>query len=933
MAASRQPDEVAAVAGYEHKDIERRWQERWEVDGIYRSRVDWSRPKHYALTMLPYPSGDLHIGHWYPMTPSDARARFMRMKGFNVLFPMGFDAFGLPAENAAIKSNIHPAKWTWENIDRMRKQLRSMGTMFDWEREAISADPTFYRWTEWFFKRFFEAGVAYRGEALVNWSPTLQTVLANEQVSDGKDEREGQPVEQKLMAQWFFAITRYAEELLSFDGIDWPEAIRAMQTNWIGRSEGAEVVFHTEDGDEIPIFTTRPDTLWGATFMVLAPEHPLVEKLTTGPQRDRVEEYVREAGTRTELERMEHERDKTGLFTGGYAINPVNGEPIPVWVADYVLISYGSGAIMAVPAHDQRDFEFARKFDLEIVPVIHPAGADALSEPSMTESYVGPGQMVNSGPINGIETNLEKGRNNPSIAATIDWLEEGRIGTESVNYRVRDWLISRQRYWGAPIPMVYREDGEIEPVADGDLPVLLPEDEDFVPTGRSPLTYTEDFLRTEDSQGQPARRETDTLDTFMCSSWYYYRYLSPFYEDGPFDPEEAAYWLPVDVYTGGAEHATMHLLYTRFFTKVMRDLGMFDKTADAMRHHGRNPDGLFDEPIMLLRNQGQILGEEHAGDRLSIDGSHDGEGPFQAESVVVIEADDSATGDVVGELMSRVENLLEIRTDEGDLLSVDVAESADVNVPSIPGENTVRQLRHHLDVQRMSKTRGNTVNPDDLVTEYGADTVRTYMMFAFDWAKGGPWDSRGIVGARRFIEDVWKLGNVDYAEGDVIANSGTDLLRAVHQTIQKVEHDMTEFEWNTAVAALMTLRNDMQTVLKTASVSRSVWNEAITTLLLLLAPIAPHVTEELWHRRGNETSIHLEPWPVADSEVATDDTVTMVIQVNGKVRDRLEVPAGIDAATAEAAALATERIQAWLEKGEVRRVIARPPKLVNIVIG
>ena len=919
------------VADYNHQEIEKRWQERWEREGTYRSRVDWDRPKHYAVTMLPYPSGDLHIGHWYPMTPSDARARFMRMKGYNVLFPMGFDAFGLPAENAAIKSNVHPAKWTWENIARMRKQLRSMGTMFDWEREAISADPSYYRWTEWFFKRFFEAGIAYRGEAVVNWSPTLQTVLANEQVIDGKDEREGQPVEQRLMAQWFFAITRYADELLSFDGIDWPAAIRRMQTNWIGRSEGAEVVFKTEAGDEIPIFTTRPDTLWGATFMVLAPEHPLVSSLTTGDRRAEVEEYLEAAGGRTELERMEDERDKTGVFTGGYAVNPVNGERIPVWVADYVLLSYGSGAIMAVPAHDQRDFEFARKFGLRVAPVIHPAGAAPLDEPSMTESYVGPGVMINSGPIDGVETNVQKGRKNPSVAATIDWLEEHGTGREVVNYRLRDWLISRQRYWGAPIPILYKDDGSLEAVPDSDLPVLLPENVDFVPTGRSPLTYTDEFLNALDSEGQPARRESDTLDTFMCSSWYQYRYLSPGYDEAPFDPEEAAYWLPVDVYTGGAEHAVMHLLYTRFFTKVMRDLGMFDDTAEAMRTHGRDPDGVFDEPMLLARNQGQILGEEQDGDRIVADGSIEG-GRLLADSVAVDPHAEPGSAVVVGELMSRVENILDVRTDDGTAVTIEVADGAHIDIPSIPGENTVRQLRHHLDVVRMSKTRGNTINPDELVTAYGADTVRTYMMFAFDWAKGGPWDSHGILGARRFIEDIWKLGTAENEPSNVDVAGEASLRRLVHQTTQKVEHDLTEFQWNTAVAALMTLRNAMQPALRLGIVGDEVWTEVIETMLLLLAPIAPHITDELWHLRGNEGSIHLESWPEADAEIAREDTVTMVIQVNGKVRDRIEVPAGIDSAAAEVAALAADRVQSWLADGEVRRVIARPPKLVNIVV-
>jgi leucyl-tRNA synthetase len=583
--------------------------------------------------------------------------------------------------------------------------------------------------------------------------------------------------------------------------------------------------------------------LWGATFMVLAPEHDLVESLTSDEQRRSVEEYRAATARRSELERMETARDKTGVFTGGSAINPVNGERIPVWIADYVLLSYGSGAIMAVPAHDQRDFEFARAMDLPIVPVIQPPGREPLDGATMTESYVGPGVMVNSGPIDGIETTDAKGRLNPSISATIDWLEENNVGTEAVNYKVRDWLISRQRYWGAPIPMIYKADGTIEQVDD--LPVILPEG---LPRegAASPLTTYEPFLDTVDSEGEPARRETDTQDTFVCSSWYQLRYLSPAYPEGPFDPEEAAYWLPVDVYNGGAEHAVMHLMYTRFFTKAMRDLGLYDDTAAAMKEHGRDPEGLFDEPMLVLRNQGQILGE---------------------------------------------------------------------------------------DSQRMSKSRGNVVNPDDLVDRYGADTVRTYLMFAFDWEKGGPWDPHGIAGARRFIEDVWKLGTADYEATDVIDGASEALLRAVHQTIQKVDHDMLGFKWNTAVAKLMELRNTMLAALRLGDVNAEAWDEAVTTMLLLLAPIAPHITEELWHLRGNDESIHLRSWPEADAAIAAEDMVTLVVQVNGKVRDRLQVTPDIDEDAATEAALGAERVQPYLAEGEVRKVIARPPGLVNIVIG
>jgi leucyl-tRNA synthetase len=916
------------VTDYDHTIIEPAWQQRWDESGLYRARVDWSRPKHYALTMLPYPSGDLHIGHWLSMTPPDARARYMRMKGYNVLFPMGFDAFGLPAENAAVQRGLHPATWTRARVEYMRRQMKSMGTMIDWEREIVSCDPEYYRWTQWLFKQLYENGLAYRGEALVNWSPTLQTVLANEQVIDGKDERTGQPVVQKLMEQWFFPITRYADELLRFDGIDWPEPMRVMQTNWIGRSEGAEVVFPTPVGEGIPVFTTRPDTLWGATFMVLAPEHPMVDALTTDDRRPEVNAYRDQAARKTELERMEQGRAKTGVFTGGYATNPVNGEQIPVWVADYVLLSYGTGAIMAVPAHDQRDFEFARQFGLPIVPVIAPAGGDLVPGDEMVESYVGPGVMVGSGPIDGVATTLAKGRANPSIAATIDWLEAEGIGSESINYRLRDWLISRQRYWGAPIPIVYTGDGRIESVADQDLPVLLPEDVVF--DGTSPLGSYRPFLDTVDSEGHPARRESDTLDTFMCSSWYWFRYLSPHYDHGPFDPEEAAYWLPVDTYTGGAEHAVMHLFYARFFVKAMRDMGAFDDTAALMKEHGRDPEHQFDEPFLALRNQGQVLGEERTGDRLVVDGERV-DGRVVATSVRVDPTASTGDGVVVGELMRRTEAVLQVATDTGPV-TVEVPAVATIDIPSIPGTNDVNQLRHHLEVQRMSKSRGNVIDPDDLVVQYGADTVRTYLMFAYEWQKGGPWDSRGILGARRFIEDVWKLGKAGYAEVAVDPAATEQLERRLHQTIAKVGDDLEHVKFNTAIAALMSLRNELQRVVREGTVAAATWDFAVDTLLLLLAPFAPHVTEELWHRRRGGESIHLQAWPVADADKARDPTVVMVVQVNGKVRDRIEVSPSITEDEAVATALASERVARYLDGGEPRRVVARVPDVVNVVV-
>ncbi|HLU09069.1 MAG TPA: leucine--tRNA ligase [Oceanobacillus sp.] len=927
---------------YDPKSIEKKWQQRWEDDKLYRSKVDWSKPKHYALTMLPYPSGDLHIGHWFAMTPSDARARYMRMKGYNVLFPMGFDAFGLPAENAAIQRGIHPAEWTYKNIERMRGQLRSMGAMFDWEREAISCDPEYYKWTEWFFKQFYEENLAYRGEALVNWSDALQTVLANEQVIDGKDERLGQPVVQKLMTQWFFRYTHYAEELLNFDKLDWPEPIRIMQTNWIGRSEGAKVTFHTEQGDPIEIFTTRPDTLWGATFMVLAPEHPLVKKITTDAQREEVEAYVESTARATEIERTAENREKTGVFTGAYAINPVNNERIPIWIADYVLITYGSGAIMAVPAHDQRDFEFARKYKLPIRVVIQPEGEE-LDPDTMPEAYPHEGVMVNSGPFNGTKATNDKGRKNPAISAVIDWLEEQGYGKESINYRLRDWLISRQRYWGAPIPIIYRHDGGIETVPDDQLPVLLPTDVKITGVG-NPLRQHEAFVNTVDSDGKPAKRETDTMDTFMCSSWYHLRYLSPHYDKAPFDPEEAAYWLPVDVYTGGAEHATMHLLYARWFNKALRDLGVFDDTMEAMKRHGRDPDNLLDEPYILLRNQGQILGEERKGDVIVAVGRMDGNrliahyvevignDPAKIEAAQAMElssltSDATPTADavldsarVVGEIMKRTENILNVN-ENGTLRPVEVLPDAKIVIPNIPGPNTINQLRHHLEIQRMSKTKGNVVNPDELVAQYGADTVRAYLMFGFDWAKGGPWDSQNIQGVVRWLNDVWELvtAGPTAKTGDPAAER--DVERRVHQAIKKVSSSLEAFSFNTAVAALMTLKNDLRAAFRAGNIGEEMWREAVKTLLLLMAPITPHIAEELWTWLGLPYSIHLQSWPQYDEAKAAEEVTTLVVLKNGKPIDHISVPVGIQEEEAKQLALESKGARRILNGNQPKKVI------------
>ena len=811
---------------YNPGEIEAKWQQIWDDTALYRQVIDHDRPKFYALTMLPYPSGDLHIGHWYAMVPSDARARYMRMKGYNVLFPMGFDAFGLPAENAAIQRNIHPAIWTFANIERMRGQLRSMGAMFDWEREAVSADPSYYKWSQWFFKKLLEQGLAYRALAAVDFCPKCNTTLAREQVwgEDRHCERCGTPVTKKKMEQWFFKTTAYAEELLDFDQINWPERVKTMQINWIGRSEGAEVIFTTEQEDEIPVFTTRPDTLWGATFMVLSPEHPLVEKITTPAQAATVQAYCDQASRMTDIERESAKREKTGVFTGAYAINPVNRARIPIWIADYVLMGYGSGAIMAVPAHDERDFAFATQYGLPIVEVIRMPGRGDEDGP-LTEAYTSKteGNLVNSGPFSGTPTE-------GAAARVTAWLEEQGTGKFMVNYRLRDWLISRQRYWGAPIPIIYCVEHGPVPVPDVELPVELPTDVAFMPTGESPLRFHAGFLHaTCPICGQPGERETDTLDTFMCSSWYHYRYLSPKYDDGPFDPAEAAYWMPVDQYTGGIEHATMHLIYTRFFTKAMRDMGLVN----------------YDEPMLALYNQGMVLGEDN---------------------------------------------------------------------------------------EKMSKSRGNVVAPDELVAKYGADTVRTYLMFFAKWDQGGPWSYAGIKGPQRFLTDVWNLAQQEYQPAQIDADADRALRRKTHQTIRKVSADLESFSFNTAVAALMELRNAMEQAAKAANVAAASWTEAIHNMLLLLAPMAPHMTEELWAQRGHPYSIHQQAWPAWDAGIARDELITLAVQVNGKVRDKIEVDAGISEAEAQAAALASARVQEWLNGNPPRKVIVIPGRLVNIVV-
>ncbi len=829
--AAIQPTPRTEKAGrdvsYNPQAVESKWQAKWEADGLYRAMIDNSKPKHYALTMLPYTSGDLHFGHWYPMAPSDARARFMRMNGYNVLFPIGFDAFGLPAENAAIKRGIHPKIWTYKNIENMRRQLRTMGTMFDWEREAISADPEYYKWTEWFFIQLFKQGLAYRKMSAVDWCPNCNTTLAREQVwgENRVCERCGTPVIKKDLEQWFFKTTKYADELLNFDELDWPERVKVLQTNWIGRSEGASVIFKTEQGDDIEIFTTRPDTLWGATFMVFAPEHPLVDKVTTPEQREVVEAYKAQAARQSDIDREAVDKEKTGVFTGGYAINPVNDARIPIWIADYVLMSYGTGAIMAVPAHDERDFAFAKKYDLPIVEVIRPVGQDSILP------YTGAGVMVNSGPFDGTKVNTEKGRKNPGISAVIDWLEQKGIGKESVNYRYRDWLISRQRYWGAPIPMIHCEKHGWNPVPENQLPVLLPDDVEWKPTGESPLKLHPTWKNTTCPVcGEPAVRETDTMDTFMCSSWYHLRYLSPQYDKGPFDEAEYNYWMPVDTYTGGIEHATMHLLYTRFFHKALRDAGIVEGN----------------EPMLQLRNQGIILGED------------------------------------------------------GD---------------------------------KMSKSKGNVVAPDELVAQYGTDALRTYLMFAYRWQEGGPWNSQGIDGTSRWLRRTWALFTEDEKRPLGSPETLKVLRRKVHQTLRRVTRDFENFEFNTIISSLMELLNEMYKARDAGAVGSPEWSEAREIYLKMLAPVAPHIAEELWtNQLGKPYSIHQQAWPKVDEAAAKEDMIELPVQVNGKVRDRITVAADASEEEIKSAALASETVQRYLEGKEPKKVIVANRRLVSVVV-
>jgi leucyl-tRNA synthetase len=808
--------------------IDSKWQARWEQDGLHKVLDNDPRPKWYEMTMYPYPSGDLHIGHWYAMAPADAHARFRRMQGYNVLHPIGFDAFGLPAENAAISRGIHPYEWTISNIENMRRQLRSLGAIYDWDREVITCQPEYYRWNQWFFLKFFEKGLAYRAKAPVVWCPSCQTVLANEQVLNGACERCGTEITRRDLEQWFFKITEYADRLLDFSGLEeWPAKILSMQQNWIGRSEGVEISFDISavglDEKEIRTFTTRIDTLFGVTFVVLAPEHPLVPGLTTEDSQQAVDEYISKARQTSEIDRLASDKEKTGVFTGSYAVNRINGERIPVYIGDYVLTTYGTGAVMGVPAHDSRDFIFAQKYNLPIRIVIAPIEWNGQD---VSEAYIGEGFMTNSGAYDGM-TN-EEGK----TAIAID-LEKKDWGSRTVSFRIRDWLISRQRYWGTPIPMVYCDSCGVVPVPEADLPVLLPQDADFTPTGESPLAANEDFVKTTCPKcNATARRETDTMDTFMDSSWYMMRYLDPHNAKDPSNPKLLQKWMTVDQYTGGAEHAVMHLLYSRFFTKGMHDMGLVE----------------YDEPFLRLFNQGVILGADH---------------------------------------------------------------------------------------DKMSKSKGNVVNPDDFVGTLGADAVRCFLMFIGPWDQGGPWSDVGINGTARWLNRVWDIVARDASSLDTAATNAEmvrDTNRLLHQTVRKCHSDLDRFRFNTAIAVLMELTNHLNKVWADSSVDSKTWDGCTEKLLLMLAPMAPHMTEELWEMKGHPYSIHQQDFPTWDDDLAAEDVITLVIQVNGKVRDKIEVSANIEESEAQALAMASPKIQGFVAGKSVVKSVYVPGRLVNVVV-
>ncbi len=867
------------MSSYNPADIEPKWQKFWLENKTFKTDDnDKSKPKFYVLDMFPYPSSaGLHVGHPEGYTATDILARYKRMQGFNVLHPIGWDAFGLPAEQYAIKTGTHPRITTENNINRFRKQLQALGFSYDWDREVNTTDPKYFKWTQWIFLKLYEMGLAYEAFAPVNWCPELGTVLANEEVIDGKSEVGGFPVIRKPMRQWVLKITAYAERLLEdLDEVDWPESIKEMQRNWIGKSVGAEIDF-TIDGvnEKIRVFTTRPDTLFGATYMVLAPEHPLLDSIVSKEQSGAVQEYRESAARKSDLDRSELNKDKSGVFSGAYAINPVNRKKVPIWIADYVLMSYGTGAIMAVPGHDERDWEFAKKYDLPIIEVVEGGNVD---EAAFTDSE--DGVIVNSSndsfSINGLKVPEAKKK-------ITDWLHEKGYGEKSVNYKLRDWLFSRQRYWGEPFPVIH-VDNQPKPLPESVLPVSLPEVDTYQPTGtgESPLAIIDEWVNTEDPEtGKPAKRETNTMPQWAGSCWYYLRYIDPDYESGPVSKEKEKYWMPVDLYVGGAEHAVLHLLYARFWHKVLFDCGVVSTK----------------EPFQRLVNQGMILGE------------------------LEYTAFKNAAGEYVS--ASGIENF--DNQTPVKLTAEDVEKKGEDFV--IAGTDIVVDARSY----KMSKSRGNVINPDDVIKEYGADSLRLYEMFMGPLEQVKPWSTKGVEGVYRFLKRVWRLvinEETGALNEDVIdIEPDKDQLRILHQTIKKVTEDIEDIKFNTGVSSLMIFLNEAN---KWDQKPVSVLNKFI----VILAPFAPHIAEELWNRLGNTQSLAYEKWPEYKKEYLVSETKMYAVQVNGKVRGQIEVPT--DKATDKdfvlTAAKENEGVAKYIAEGNLVREIFVPNKIINFVV-
>ncbi|NUN97195.1 MAG: leucine--tRNA ligase [Candidatus Omnitrophica bacterium] len=835
---------------YDHQAIEAKWQRYWLENKTFKAEIDRARPKFYVLDMFPYPSGDgLHVGHPEGYTATDIVARYKRMKGFNVLHPMGWDAFGLPAERHAVRTGEHPAIITNKNCDTFRRQIQALGLSYDWDREINTTDPDYYRWTQWIFTILFERGLAYQTEAPVNWCPALGTVLANEEVKDERYVETGDPVEKRMMKQWMLKITAYAERLLSdLEELDWPESIKAQQREWIGKSEGADVTFKVADSDkEFLIFTTRPDTLFGATYCVLAPEHALTREVTTPDRLEAVSAYIEAASKRSAQDRMQAERDKTGVFTGAYAINPVNQQRIPIWTADYVLAEYGYGAIMAVPAHDERDYEFAKKFNLPIVEVVSGGNISKAA-------YTGDGVLVNSALIDGLRVPEAKRRINA-------WLEERGLGKATVTYRLRDWLFSRQRYWGEPFPLLTLEDGTVRAVPLEDLPVMLPPLEDYRPTadGHPPLARATNWVETVDPvTGTQALRETNTMPQWAGSCWYYLRFCDARNNTAAWSREAEAYWMPVDLYIGGAEHAVLHLLYSRFWHKVLYDAGQVSTK----------------EPFQKLFNQGMILAHSYRDDSGKYYYAHQVE--RHGEQWVVRES------------------------------------GAPVQVQ----------------VEKMSKSRYNVVNPDTVARELGADSLRLYEMFMGPLEREKPWTEEGVQGVYRFLRRVWALFISEQGEltAKIVPSGGDpEVNRILHRTIKEVTHDIENLQFNTAISRMMEFVN-------AGTKAERIDREAMEKFTLVLSPFAPHIAEELWERLGHSTTLAYETWPEFDPSLLIEETLLIPVQINGKLRDTLELPVGLDQSAILAAARASEKVARHLEGKAVVKEIYIPGKLLNLVV-